>query len=91
MQMKCWTAEEQAVRLAWIPQTADNAANQTSNTEDVNSWWEKARGHSPDIGQCRMNASCEGRDHNYTYTNQTAVVMIELLSVGNEWKWKSEH
>jgi len=76
--------EEQTISLAWIPQTADNATNQTCNTEDVNSWWEKSRGHSPDIGRCRMNSSCEERDQNYTYTNQTTAVMIELLAINNE-------
>jgi len=83
MQMVCWTAEEQTISLAWISKTTDNTTNQTHNTEEVNSWWERSRGHSPDVGRCRMNSSCEEKDQNYTYTNQTAFVMIELLAINN--------
>jgi len=48
--MECWTSEEQTVSLTWIPQTSDNTTNQTQRAQEVNDWWGRSCGHSPDIG-----------------------------------------
>jgi len=84
MTMECWTAEEQTVSLTWLSQTLDSANNQTQQTREVNDWWRTAHGHSPDIGQCRMNSSCEDKNTDYTYTNRTGMAMIELLAFNHD-------